>query len=210
MGSSMANLSGTAGRPALKRKRTIFALGTLAVMLLATQPQWAIESATSTSIRLTGLVFIAICVAGRCWCGLYIPQTRTGPLITYGPYSIVRNPYHLFSVLGAVGAGFQLGSLIYGFVAGITALVVFSSTIKREERFLSNLHGVEYEYYRRHIRRLVPSIRRWRTGRLANYSAETAAAGLLDSLHYFAVIPFAWFLESLHASGGLPVVFTLP
>lgn len=103
-----------------------------------------------------------------------------------------------------------MGSLVYGFAVGTTALIIFSSTIKREERFLAKLHGVEYEYYRRHIMRFTPSIRRWRSGRSAHYSAETAAAGLLDSLHYFAAIPFAWLLESLHGTGGLPVILSLP
>ncbi|MDQ0999105.1 hypothetical protein QFZ34_004287 [Phyllobacterium ifriqiyense] len=59
-------------------------------------------------------------------------------------------------------------------------MMIFSSKIAREERFLANLHGTEYEYYRRHVRRFIPGLRHW----------------LL--------------LQALHASGHLPVLLVLP
>ncbi|MEI4480903.1 MULTISPECIES: hypothetical protein [unclassified Phyllobacterium] len=89
-------------------------------------------------------------------------------------------------------------------------MMIFSSKIAREERFLANLHGTEYEYYRRHVRRFIPGLRHWHPGRLPSYSTEAAATGLLDSLHCFAALPFALLLQALHASGHLPVVLVLP
>jgi protein-S-isoprenylcysteine O-methyltransferase Ste14 len=78
-------------------------------------------------IEWSGIVAIVVCIIGRTWTSLYIAGRKIDQLVTVGPYSIVRNPLYVFSILGAAGAGAQLGSLVAGFVSGLLAWLVFTS-----------------------------------------------------------------------------------
>ena len=64
------------------------------------------------SIEWVGIALILVCIAGRTWCTAYIGGRKKRELVTTGPYSIVRNPLYVFTLIGAVGVGLQFGSLI--------------------------------------------------------------------------------------------------
>ena len=52
-----------------------------------------------------GLFLLTVCSIGRLWALLYISGHKTYEIITDGPYSIVRHPLYLFSLIGAIGIG---------------------------------------------------------------------------------------------------------
>lgn len=81
---------------------------------------------------------------------------ETSALVTTGPYRLTRNPMYLGLLGVLVGWGLvlgELGSSIAGafvFVAMITVL-----QIRPEEAMMASLFGVDYDDYRRRVRRWV-------------------------------------------------------
>ena len=45
--------------------------------------------------------------------------------MTVGPYSVVRNPLYVFSIIGAAGAGAQHGSVVVALTLSLLAWLVF-------------------------------------------------------------------------------------
>src|ERR1041384_3442899 len=80
---------------------------------------------THEMIEWVGIVLIVVCILGRTWCTLYIGGRKIDQFVTEGPYSVSRNPLYFFSILGAAGAGAQLGSVTAGVVFGALAWIVF-------------------------------------------------------------------------------------
>src|SRR5690606_40050349 len=73
-------------------------------------------------------ILIVVCVIGRTWSSIYIAGHKVQTLVMDGPYSISRNPLYVFSIIGAAGAGAQLGSIVLALAAG------FVAWIRSEER----------------------------------------------------------------------------
>src|SRR6185503_11217281 len=101
------------------RKAVIFAAIALAgAALFVVTSRWPEGGFTHEIIEWIGMVFIGLCVVGRIWCSLYIGGRKNFELIQDGPYSLVRNPLYLFSVIAALLTDEQVCSicttLVYG------------------------------------------------------------------------------------------------
>ena len=104
-----------------------------------------------------GRLLIAIFVMGRMLSILYIGQHKNKRPIATGPYSLCRNPLHLFSIVGVLGFGLMLQSLVVAvFISAITFLVYFWN-IKKEEEYLSAELGEAFSTYARSTLRLLPA-----------------------------------------------------
>jgi protein-S-isoprenylcysteine O-methyltransferase Ste14 len=97
-----------------QRRKRVLAAGMVAGLPLfaitdpAWQPEWPHVYRT---IQWSGLLLILICILGRTWTTLYIGGLKRRTLVTKGPYSVVRNPLYLFTLLGATDVGAHSGSL---------------------------------------------------------------------------------------------------
>ena len=86
-------------------------------------------------------------------------EVRAGaPLVTGGPFAIVRHPFYLSLVLWALGAGLALGSLL-GTVGLVAALLATSASRARlEDRVLERTHGDAFREYAKRVSGFVPRI----------------------------------------------------
>ncbi len=88
--------------------------------------------------------------------------TRQGPLVTSGPYALVRNPLYVGNA--AIWTGFVLlARLIWMLpVAWVIFAVEYGAIAAWEEARLRGHYGEEYEAYARDVGRWVPTLgRRW-------------------------------------------------
>ena len=113
-------------------------------------------------IEWVGIVAIVVCILGRTWTSLYIGGRKVEQFVVLGPYSVMRNPLYFFSILGAFGAGAQLGSLISGAIFGVLAWIVFYVVIVQEEHLMAKRYGVVFERYVETVPRFLPNPRLWR------------------------------------------------
>ena len=83
------------------------------------------------------------------------PTTQSNKLITSGIYKYIRNPMYLALVILQIGLGISLSFLHISLMSIFTAIVLHYFIIKREETYLKNLFGADYESYKAKSRRWI-------------------------------------------------------
>jgi protein-S-isoprenylcysteine O-methyltransferase Ste14 len=191
------------------RKRMLLGGGVLlAIFLFFGDSRWG-ETVHET-VEWLGLFLIFVSIAGRSWCTIYIGGSKRGRLVTDGPYSVTRNPLYLFSVVGAVGVGAQVGSLTIGLAAALFAWMIFYLTALKEERTLESAFGPAYREYVARVPRFWPRMKDWRSAEVVEVRPAFVVRTFLDACVFLLAIPVAESFEYLHEIGALPVLFRLP
>ena len=103
-----------------------------------------------------GLLLISLCILGRFYCTLFIGGRKNEELVTTGPFSVVRNPLYLCSLLGIVGIGFVSNQLSVMLVLTVGMALVYVPLIRQEEAFLQEKFGQAYVRYCSSVSRLIP------------------------------------------------------
>lgn len=194
------------------RRRRSVAIGLALVMAVAlcTGSIWHPDEMPGPMVEAVGLVLIAIAVVGRAWCSLYIGGRKADELVTTGPYSVTRNPLYMFSFLGALGVGFQSGSIVLGLVFLLASAAIFLPLILREESFLAHAMPRAFTEYRRATPRLWPRLNLWRTPQEIIVRPDLFVRTLLDGLPFVLAWPLFDGIDALQRSGLLPILARWP
>ena len=81
---------------------------------------------------------------------------RTWTVTTWGPYRLVRHPFYLANFLIDEGICLISGNLWLAALYVVAFLLVYLPTIRKEERYLTTLHGDAYTSYARAVPALLP------------------------------------------------------
>lgn len=195
----------------LIRKAVLLVVIAVGVFVLAfADSRWPDGRAVHEGIELAGFFLIAFCIVGRTWCSLYIGGLKNKAIVNEGPYSITRNPLYVFSVIGAVGVGAQLGSAVIAVFAGLVTWGIFYVLIFSEERHLRNRFGAKYKSYTAQVPRFWPKFSLWRDSESLTIRPDNVRATFIDACVFLLAIPIAEGFDYLHDTGVLPVLFRLP
>jgi protein-S-isoprenylcysteine O-methyltransferase Ste14 len=187
----------------------------LGIVLLMGILMFATTGSTGTNgthemIEWFGIFAILLCIFGRTWTSLYIGGRKNRALLTKGPYSVVRNPLYVFSILGAAGAGAQLGSVISSVIIGLLVWMVFYIEALWEERDMATRHGANYAAYKTSVPRFLPNPFLWRDEPILKVRPQKVLLTFADSTLLLVLPPLAEGFELLQKIGILPVMFRLP
>lgn len=160
-------------------------------------------------VEWTGIVLIVACILGRTWASLYIGGRKIDQLVMVGPYSVTRNPLYFFSILGAIGVGMQIGSIVLGLICGALAAIVFTIVVMQEERLLAARYKKRYRDYLATVPRFVPDPRRWRDEKTLTIRPPRVLMTFADALVFLLSVPVAEGFEHLQELGVIPVLFHL-
>jgi protein-S-isoprenylcysteine O-methyltransferase Ste14 len=92
----------------------------------------------------------------RFWATLWLGGRKEKELVYQGPYSLVRHPLYLGSLLIGAGAGLFLESLAFELLLVVVALVYVTGTIRVEEDVLRSRFGEAYDQYAARVPRFWP------------------------------------------------------
>jgi protein-S-isoprenylcysteine O-methyltransferase Ste14 len=98
-------------------------------------------------------------LAGAClrfWATLYLGGHKEDELVVDGPYSIVRHPLYLGSLLIGLAAGLFLESIIFELSVVVVAIAYASATVPVEEGVLRARHGAAFDMYAARVGRFWP------------------------------------------------------
>lgn len=195
----------------LIRKAALFAaIAGCVAFLVFGDSRWPGGSLAHESIEWAGIALIVLCILGRTWCSLYIAGRKIRTLVIAGPYSVSRNPLYFFSIVGAAGAGAQLGSVVLALIAGLVAWLVFYLVVQKEERVLTFNFGNVYREYLATVPRFIPRWSLWRDVEKLEVRPGMVVRTFVDACVFLLSIPLAEGFEYLHESGLLPVLVSLP
>jgi protein-S-isoprenylcysteine O-methyltransferase Ste14 len=165
---------------------------------------------THEMIEWIGIVLMVTCILGRTWCTLYIGGRKIQELVTDGPYSVSRNPLYFFSILGAAGAGMQLGSVLAGIVFGAMAWLVFYVVVLQEEQLLAERYGTVFAGYQAWVPRFWPNPARWHDVPTVTVMPPKLLRTFADAMFFLLAVPIAEMCELLQKAHLLPVLVRLP
>jgi protein-S-isoprenylcysteine O-methyltransferase Ste14 len=106
-------------------------------------------------------------------------------LATTGPYSLSRNPLYLGSFLLAAGFALAGGSLPLGIAVVALFLAVYVPVMRREEAFLRQKFGAEFEDYAARVPLFLP-----RAGPLGRETLKFSWEGYRKNREYEAALGF--------------------
>ncbi|MFA4940430.1 isoprenylcysteine carboxylmethyltransferase family protein [Brevundimonas sp.] len=161
-------------------------------------------------VEQLGLIAILVCIVGRAWCSLYIGGRKKQEIVSAGPYSVSRNPLYVFSFIGAFGIGAQSGSFSIGLIFAFACWVVFRIVVGREERFLTDAFGSQYQNYRERTPRFLPKPSLWRDEAEVLVRPVFFVRTVCDGFFFLLAVPLFGALEQLQRLGGFGAVVPLP
>jgi len=188
----------------------ILQAGGLALAISAFLLQPAYLGDAHEVIEMLGFALVLACVGGRMWSILYIGSKKNRELMTFGPYSMTRNPLYFFSTLGAIGIGLIVGSLVLTLALGLTVYLVLNATASRESEHLRTLFGARYDDYARQTPMFWPKPRLYRDSAGVSFSPAALRRTFLDGLIFLMAFPLIELVEHLQLQGYLPVLLRLP
>lgn len=197
--------------PKQKVRKGVLAIAVLLAVafLVIGDSRWPNQGWAHNTIEWFGIGLILFCIVGRTWCAIYIGGRKNRNLVSAGPYSVCRNPLYLFSILGAIGIGAQVGSLVAALGCGFITWSVLLLTVWREEAALARTFGESYQRYLRRVPRFLPKFSLWRAPANVVVEPRIILVTFFDALFFVAAIPLAEGFEYLHDTGILPVLLKL-
>lgn len=195
-----------------RRKRVLRASGLLGiVLLLVTDSVWRTAApGAHVLLQRCGFLLILLCIVGRTWCTLYIGGYKKRELITKGPYSIVRNPLYVFTIIGAVGVGLLAGSIATALLFGALALAIFAFVTVREEAFLAGAFGGAFAAYAASVPRFWPRFSAWQDADELLVKPRLVLRTFVEASLFLLAVPLIDLKDVAQQLGLLPVLLRLP
>ena len=180
------------------------------LLVLFTRHSFVDDSVLDLSFEMTGLFLLTICSMGRLWALMYISGNKSHEIITDGPYSIVRHPLYLFSLLGAVGIGLVSENLLVLAVIIIFYVIYYPFTVLAEEKKLENKFGQTYLEYKRVTPIFMLKLSLYKGPHFYTVNADTFVKNFVSGMWFIWVFILFNFIEMAQRIGFLPVYLRIP
>lgn len=188
--------------------RALFVL--VIALVLLTRHAWPDPGLWTGVSGTLGFVALITAALGRLWCSIYICGFKTKRVISDGPYSVVRNPLYVFSLIGAVGLGLVTHSLVVVALMLVLFGGIYPSTVGNEEKRLEAALGEEYLDYKARTPRFLPDFSKFSNVDTYTINVPQLQNAFLDAvwfpLAYLALQGWAFAQQS----GAVPVLAYLP
>jgi protein-S-isoprenylcysteine O-methyltransferase Ste14 len=162
----------------------IFAALTL---ILFTRQYWSYESALHETFDAIGYMLIVFCGMGRLYTTAFLGGFKNKQLVTYGPFSMVRNPLYVFSWLGFTGFAIFSNNVWVMLVVPVGFFFLYLFLVKREESFLAETFGVEFTAYCARVPRFIPDFSNFHQPDEITMTPRFYLRGLLDNIWWFII-----------------------
>jgi hypothetical protein len=141
---------------------------------------------------------------------MYISGNKRRELVTDGPYSIVRHPLYVFSLIGALGIGLGSENILIPALIIIFYLFYYPFTILAEEKKLTNKFGQAYLDYMERTPRFLPKLSLYKEPQMYPVKASSFVRNFANGMWFIWIFMFMHAIEMLQDSGLLPVYLRIP
>jgi protein-S-isoprenylcysteine O-methyltransferase len=127
---------------------------------------WPVPSHNAAVVGWTGVAIAALGLLLRLWAVLTLRDRYTRTLLVNddhrvergGPYTIVRHPGYVGSLLCLNGLALASGSVVVGAVSVAATFLAYAYRVRAEDEMLVERFGKEYDDYRRDVAALIPFV----------------------------------------------------
>jgi protein-S-isoprenylcysteine O-methyltransferase Ste14 len=127
---------------------------------------WAFPSSARLPLFLIGVLMIVLGSLLRRYCWRTLGEYFTGdvrarsdqPVISSGPYHLVRHPSYTAGLMMFIGIGLALGSWISFALLTIATIATYGYRVAVEERALLDTIGEPYRVYMKERKRFIPYV----------------------------------------------------
>lgn len=161
-------------------------------------------------LNLLALLLILIGSFGRLWSSVYIEGRKTSVLVTDGPYSLMRNPLYMFSLIMIIGYSVALKSILIGIILLSLYIFLYAPTIFNEEKMLRDLHGKQFDEYSSKTPRFFPRLMfPISTSPFLSVSRKNIERVLIEIMGFIFFYGIIKFVESIKLAGLIETYFAL-
>ncbi len=150
------------------------------------------------ALDFIGYLLITTCALGRVYTTAFLGGHKNTELITYGPFSMVRNPLYIFSWLGVLGISLASMRPAIMIIAPLFIGIIYYLLIRREEKFLRGKFGKNYTIYENTTPRVIPDFRLYKSPDYVPMSPDRLLSSVRDAIWWFLPLPIFEFLETFH------------
>ncbi len=160
--------------------------------------------------QVAGLVLAVGASLGRIWVSTFIAGRKNAELVTVGPYSMVRNPLYVLSLIAAFGLALGSRSLAVLLVLPAAQAVLLMLAVRDEEAFLARTHGVAYAAYLRRVPRYWPKFSLHQPVHSVQLDLTVFWKAFLDAGSLLLLYALILLADGLSAAGRLPMLLAIP
>jgi protein-S-isoprenylcysteine O-methyltransferase Ste14 len=180
------------------------------LLVLFTGQSFPDGSVPDLSFEMTGLFLLTVCSMGRLWALMYIGGNKSKEIITDGPYSVVRHPLYLFSLIGAIGIGLASENLLVLAAIIIFYAIYYPFTILAEEKKLENRFGQMYLDYKRITPMFIPKPSLYKGPQFYVVNANDFVKEFISGMWFIWIYILFSVIEKVQDMGFLPVYLKVP
>ena len=174
------------------------------LVIIFSRPLFPYDMPFHEVMEFVGYFLVALCALGRVYCSAFLGGFKNKKLVTYGPFSVVRNPLYSFSLMGILGLSLVSGHLLLVAFLFTFFMVMYHYLIRREEAFLETEFGAEYQAYKSRVPRLLPRFSLYDCPEEITMKPRFVTNAYFDAIWWFVAFPAFEFIEYLQESGFIP------
>ncbi len=179
-------------------------------LILFSHYSWKPDIYVNLAIEFVAFLLILVCTFGRLWALAYISGHKTKDLITQGPYSLVRNPLYLFSLIGAIGVSLASKNILVGALIIFMFVIYYPFVIRAEEEHLKEVHGEPFAEYASKTPMFIPNFKGFHEEPFYSIDARLFRRAFISVMWFPLIFMILLVIDRLHESGIIPVLFTIP
>lgn len=180
-----------------------------ALVSLFSPPLFAETSWWHFAVRTLAWATFLVGGGFRFWATLYVGGRKERELVADGPYSIVRHPLYVGSLLIGVSAGLFLESVMFELALAVVAVMYATATVPVEEAVLASRHPDEYKAYSERVPRFWPSWRHYNSPPKPRFDVHSLRLECARASRWCWIPLVGEVLTSLHARAWWPHLFRL-
>lgn len=188
--------------------RVIFII--LATLVLFSHHSWDERNPIDLLMEISGFMLVMVGTLIRLYAAVYVYGRKTVSLIQSGPYSVVRNPLYVGSLVAGIGLGLESENVIALALIVFFFVIYYPFVIVNEERRLAELHGNDFLNYCLRVPRFIPNFFIFSEPETLEVNARKLKWAFLDSFAFMAGALLLAIVEALQVANLVPVLITVP
>ncbi len=180
----------------LKRIQLSGALAVGAVLGMIVLPTtWPEGTLMHSVLWAVASVLIGLAALGRLYATAFLGGFKNQTLITQGPFSVMRNPLYFFSFVGVCGIALATAQMVLMVAVPMLFLLLMHRLMQREEAFLQEKFGADYQAYCAKTPRFLPRLSLYQAPDTLEMCPKYLLNALKDAVWWFTALPLLNFLS---------------